>query len=71
MNCHRYVLYGETELTPMIIQAEKRTITYLEHIQKLDLTNIVKYALLEQEETLLQKPETKNWLNHAYNCCNK
>ena len=44
---HRSVLYGETDIIPVQIEAEKRTINYLSNLYKLNDNTIVKIALLE------------------------
>ena len=68
---HRAVLYGETDIIPIQIEADKRTINYLAHIQNLSTDNIVKIAFLEQEETYNNNQNTKCWLQHAITCCSK
>ncbi len=69
--CNNMVLYGETGLIPMKMEAEKRTINYLAHIQKLNTDNIVKTVLLEQSEIYNNKNTSQIWLTHAIKCCNK
>ena len=68
---HRAVLYGETNILPIQMEAEKRTINYLIHLLKLDDKNIVKLALNEQIDIYRNKPDKKTWYKHAIDCCQK
>ena len=68
---HRAVLYGETDILPIIMEAEKRTINYLIHLLKIDNNHIVKLVIQEQLQQYYSNPTKKSWLLHAINCCKR
>jgi hypothetical protein len=64
-------LYGETNILPLTYIADKLTINYLYHIQKLNDDNMVKLIFLEMKSLYENTPSKTSWLKHAIKICEK